>query len=168
MRVTEQGIADGGYGIRVGPKDDTLGTTSVFRFSPPPSSDQVDLAASDSRKDSRFLDVTSQSHYFVVGPLMLWILAYCYLKSRNLLPWKLGQIGRGEAIPQSDVARLVRAKPKKVEVHVEVLGEKEGLLKINTKGLSSVAELGERLAEDMVTQLGIEDVFKLYYVDSGM
>lgn len=34
-----------------------------------------------------------------------------------------------------------------------------------TKGLTTVAELGERLAEEMVTTLNIEDAFKLYYVD---
>ena len=34
---------------------------------------------------------------------------------------------------------------------MEVLGVEEGLLEITTKGLTSVTELGERLAEEMVT-----------------
>ena len=36
-------------------------------------------------------------------------------------------------------------------MRVEVLGVEEGLLEITTKGLTSVTELGERLAEEMVT-----------------
>ena len=48
----------------------------------------------------------------------------------------------------------------------QVLGEEEATLEVATKGLSTVAELGERLAEEMVTTLNIEDAFKLYYVDN--
>merc|ERR1719482_2280822 len=66
----------------------------------------------------------------------------------------------------ADVAKLVRAKPKKVDVRVEVLGQEEATLEVATKGLTSVAELGERLAEEMVTTLNIEDAFKLYYIDN--
>merc|ERR1719454_2116822 len=40
------------------------------------------------------------------------------------------------------------------------------MIEITTKGLSSVTDLGERLAEEMVTTLNIEDAFKLYYVDA--
>ena len=64
------------------------------------------------------------------------------------------------------MAKLVRAKPKKVDVRVEVLGQEEAMIEVSTKGLQSVADLGERLAEEMVTTLNIEDAFKLYYIDN--
>ncbi len=71
----------------------------------------------------------------------------------------------GELIPQID-AGAVRAKPRKVDVRVERAGADEATLEVLTKGLGSVSELGERLAEQMVTELDIEEAFKLYYVDN--
>ena len=164
MRVTEQGIIDNGYGANDPNAFD--GGASLLRFSPPPVA-----GAGGARLSGRpeagglagMLGVTEDNLYFGGGLLALGAIAYYYLSSRNLLPWVPH---KGEAIPQSDMAKLVRAKPKKVDVRVEVLGVEEGMLEIATKGLTSVTELGERLAEEMVTQLSIEDAFKLYYVDA--
>jgi len=61
---------------------------------------------------------------------------------------------------------MVRAKPKKVDVRVERSGEADEALELSTKGLTTVTDLGERLAEEMVTSLNIEDAFKLYYIDA--
>ena len=61
---------------------------------------------------------------------------------------------------------MVRARPKKVDVKVERGGVEEASLELPTKGLGSVSELGERLAEQIVTECGLEDAFKLYYVDN--
>ena len=164
MRVTEQGIIDNGYGANDPNAFD--GGASLLRFSPPPVA-----GAGGARPSGRpeagglagMLGVTEDNLYFGGGLLALGVIAYYYLSSRNLLPWVPH---KGEATPQSDMAKLVRAKPKKVDVRVEVLGVEEGMLEIATKGLTSVTELGERLAEEMVTQLSIEDAFKLYYVDA--
>jgi len=96
--------------------------------------------------------------------LGLAALAYYYASSRGM--FGLGKSkNKGELIPQID-AGAVRAKPKKVDVKVERGGAEEATLEVSTKGLSSVAELGERLAEQMVTELDIEDAFKLYYLDN--
>ena len=164
MRVTEQGIIDNGYGANDPNAFD--GGASLLRFSPPPVA-----GAGGARPSGRpeagglagMLGVTEDNLYFGGGLLALGAIAYYYLSSRNLLPWVPH---KGEATPQSDMAKLVRAEPKKVDVRVEVLGVEEGMLEIATKGLTSVTELGERLAEEMVTQLYIEDAFKLYYVDA--
>jgi len=108
--------------------------------------------------------VAMPSMYQGAGFLALMGLTYHYLNSRGLLPW--GKKLKGaELIPQID-AGTVRAKPKKVDVRVERGGAEASHVEVATKGLSSVAELGERLAEQMVTELDIEDAFKLYYVDN--
>ena len=154
MRVTESGILDTGS-YEVDPTAAALATSTFSTAStlppPPPALALGNLT-------------DSQNSYVGVGLLILAGVAYAYASSRNLLPWAKGA---ADAIPQaSDVAKLVRAKPKKVDVRVEVLGEEEATLEVATKGLTTVAELGERLAEEMVTTLNIEDAFKLYYVDN--
>ena len=151
MRVTESGIIDGGgYQVEYStPAHNTMAQPS-FASAPPAA---LVVANGD-----------SQELYMGAAVLLFAALAYMYASSRGLLPWATH---KGEAIPQTaDVAKLVRAKPKKLEVRVEVMGQEEATLDVPTKGLTTVAELGERLAEEMVTSLNIEDAFKLYYVDS--
>jgi hypothetical protein len=61
-----------------------------------------------------------------------------------------------------------RARPKKVDVVVD-RGDNDGeQLKVEVqtpKTMQSVMEFGESLADEMATQLEIEEPFKLYYVD---
>ena len=46
----------------------------------------------------------------------------------------MGPKSKGEPLPQTaDVAKLVLAKPKKVDVRVEVLGQEEAVLEVATK-----------------------------------
>ena len=159
MHVTELGIVYRGF------NDDlakSFGATSLSRVPSPPPIGLGALAVLDSTEGARVTGRSSDKIYLSFA--LLGCCVFAYFKWRNLVPWFLG---KGEAIPQSDVATLVRAKPKRVCVHVEVLGVEDGLLEITTKGLSSVEELGERLAEKMATQHSIEDAFKLYYVDAG-
>ena len=123
MRVTESGIIDGGG---YGGIDETAAALSTnvlsARLSPPPPA----IAASSAAESNL---------YMYGGLLVLAGLVYVYASSRNLLPWAKD---KGEAVPQTaDVAKMVRAKPKKVDVRVEVLGEEEATLEIATKGLTS-------------------------------
>jgi hypothetical protein len=49
---------------------------------------------------------------------------------------------------------------------VERAGAEEASLEVSLKGLSTVSDLGELLAKQMVEELSIEEAFKLYYKDA--
>ena len=165
MRVTELGIIDNGYADGRNGGAGGGGSSSFYLSPPPPGGGGGYLGGLPGGAGG---GDAPRPLYVYGGGLVLLGLIYNYLSSRNLLPWALGGgTHKGVAIPSAplDVAQMVRAKPKKVDVKVEVLGVEEASLELSTKGLTTVAELGERLAEEMVTQLSIEDAFKLYYVD---
>jgi len=152
MRVTEMGIIgpSGITGVGGGAGGGHVSTgLSHSIYSPPPPT-VAEPAMPPIYEGAVFLGLAA--------------LAYYYASSRGM--FGLGKSkNKGELIPQID-AGAVRAKPKKVDVKVERGGAEEATLEVSTKGLSSVAELGERLAEQMVTELDIEDAFKLYYLDN--
>jgi len=153
-RVTELGVFDPMYGTasneHATPQRVDMSALAIPSiYSPPPPPD-----------DSLVQGPMAQG----AGMLAVVGFLYMYANSRGLLPWSKS---KGEKIPQGlEAAKQVRAKPKKVDVQVERNGELESTLEVSTKGLTSVSELGERLAEQMVTELDIEDSFKLYYVDN--
>ena len=63
-------------------------------------------------------------------------IVYQQAKKRGLLPWE--NAGKGQLVPQhvDEVAKTVRAKPKKVDVRVERAGDPEpGNLELSTKGV---------------------------------
>ena len=97
------------------------------------------------------------------GALALLGALYYYASSKGWLPWSKSI--KGELIPQFDTS-MVRAKPKKVHVRVERAGAEEASLEVSLKGLSTVSDLGELLAKQMVEELNIEEAFKLYYKDA--
>jgi hypothetical protein len=104
------------------------------------------------------------------GCIVLGVLGYWYASTRGLLPawmpaWPRGQ-DKGEAVPTTDVTMMVKAKPKKVDVRVEVMGIEEMTVTISTKSLQSVAEFGGKLADEMAEARGVDEAFKLYYVDN--
>jgi len=153
--VTELGVIDPMYGTQSsmhgGPQQQNSISAIASIYSPPPPAGE----------GGPFPDGMVQGGGF----LALGAVLYMYASSRGLLPWSKS---KGEIIPQApmDAAKLVRAKPKKVDVQVEQGGELASTIEVTTKGLTTVSELGERLAEQMVTELDIEDSFKLYYIDN--
>jgi len=108
---------------------------------------------------------TMSSIYQGAGLLALAGFVYSCACSRGILPWAKGKAKGVELIPQID-AGAVRAKPQKVNVKVECSSQEETHLVVSTKGISTVSQLGELLAERMLMELDIEDAFKLYYVDN--
>jgi len=96
------------------------------------------------------------------------IYGYNYAKQKNMLPEVLGGKKQHKIPSLPTNMPPPRARPKKVDVVVD-RGDNDGeQLKVEVqtpKTMQSVMEFGESLADEMATQLEIEEPFKLYYVD---
>jgi len=83
------------------------------------------------------------------------------------VPFLGGSGGKLQPLAMHPDVPLPRAKPKKVEVRIDRGDDDEQpTIEIPTKDLSSVQDFGELVYELMVSELDIEEPFKLYYVDN--
>ena len=104
---------------------------------------------------------------YVVGGLL--IVAVLIVVVRNGMSrrcrWRtlLNQCSRDGRAPIPQVVD----EPAIDFIHIRIQGPGRGkaTVEVPTTGLSSAGELGDRLAEEMLMTLGIDDAFKLWYVD---
>ena len=106
-----------------------------------------------------------------VGLVAMLVAAVYYAQHKGFikLPFSLPFMPRGPrgAVPLSTgTSAAPRPRAKSLTVHVTRADESdEHELSVPTKGLKTVADLGEAVAGLLAKELYIEEPFKLYYID---
>ena len=108
--------------------------------------------------------------YSTMGLMSLLVAGVYYAQHKGFvqLPFSLPFMPRAPkgAVPLRNGSAAPRPRAKSLTVHVTRADESdEHELSIITKGLKTVADLGEAVAEQLAKELYIEEPFKMYYVD---
>ena len=108
--------------------------------------------------------------YSTLGLMSLLVAGAYYAQHKGFiqLPFSLPFMPRAPkgAVPLRNGSTAPRPRAKSLTVHVTRADESdEHELSIITKGLKTVADLGEAVAEQLAKELYIEEPFKMYYVD---
>jgi hypothetical protein len=108
--------------------------------------------------------------YSTLGLMSLLVAGVYYAQHKGFiqLPFSLPFMPRAPkgAVPLRNGSTAPRPRAKSLTVHVTRADESdEHELSIITKGLKTVADLGEAVAEQLAKELYIEEPFKMYYVD---
>ena len=108
--------------------------------------------------------------YSTMGLVSLLVAGLYYAQHKGYiqLPFDLPFMPRAPkgAVPLRNGSAVPRPRAKSLTVHVTRADESDAHeLSILTKGLKTVADLGEAVAEQLAKELYIEEPFKMYYVD---
>ena len=108
-----------------------------------------------------------------MGLVSLLVAGVYYAQHKGFiqLPFSLPFMPRAPkgAVPLRSGSAVPRPRAKSLTVHVTRADEdEEHELSVITKGLKTVADLGEAVAEQLEQELYIEEPFKMYYVDDDL